>query len=84
MWCVFLGLRPSQSPHSSEDEDGLEGETELKSSRAHSAGDVYTNTALEQHSQPRVNLLHILQQGWDLRSVWTHGIMGNELAPHTI
>ncbi|XP_067224643.1 tubulin polyglutamylase TTLL5 isoform X6 [Chanodichthys erythropterus] len=63
------GLRPSQSPHSSEDEDGLEGETELKSSRSHSAGDVYTNTALEQHSQPRVNLLHILQQGWDLSKV---------------
>ncbi|ROL47978.1 Tubulin polyglutamylase TTLL5 [Anabarilius grahami] len=63
------GLKPSQSPHTSEDEDGLEGETELKSSRTHSAGDLYTNTALEQHSQPRVNLLHILQQGWDLSKV---------------
>ncbi|KAK7142922.1 hypothetical protein R3I94_012308 [Phoxinus phoxinus] len=57
------GLKPSQSPHISEDEDGLEEEAELKSSHTHS------NPALEQPSQPRVNLLHILQQGWDLSKV---------------
>ncbi|CAM4651576.1 unnamed protein product [Leuciscus chuanchicus] len=57
------GLKPSQSPHISEDEDGLEEETELMSSHTHS------NPALEQRSQPRVNLLHILQQGWDLSKV---------------
>ncbi len=62
--CV-LGLKASQSPHTSENEDGGEGETELKSPHLH------TNTALEQTSQPKVNLLHILQQGWELRSVWT-------------
>lgn len=71
--CV-LGLKASQSPHMSEIEDGVEEETKLKSSHLH------TNTTLEQHSKPRVNLLHILQQGWDLRSVWTLRIMGNELA----
>lgn len=58
----------------SENEDGVEGEIELKSPHLH------TNTALEQPSQPKVNLLHILQQGWDLRSVWTLRIKGNELA----
>ncbi|KAG1936374.1 tubulin polyglutamylase TTLL5 [Pimephales promelas] len=57
------GLKPSQSPHISEDENGLEEETELKSSHTHS------DPALEQRSQPRVNLLHILQQGWDLSKV---------------
>ncbi|XP_077094634.1 tubulin polyglutamylase TTLL5 [Siphateles boraxobius] len=57
------GLKPSQSPHISEDENGLEEETELKSSQTHS------NPALEQRSQTRVNLLHILQQGWDLSKV---------------
>ncbi|KAF4102609.1 tubulin polyglutamylase TTLL5 isoform X2 [Onychostoma macrolepis] len=57
------GLKASQSPHMSENEDGVEGEMELKSPRLH------TNTALEQTSQPKVNLLHILQQGWDLSKV---------------
>ncbi|XP_050989309.1 tubulin polyglutamylase TTLL5 isoform X2 [Labeo rohita] len=57
------GLKASQSPHMSEIEDGVEEETKLKSSHLH------TNTTLEQHSKPRVNLLHILQQGWDLSKV---------------
>uniref|UniRef100_A0A8C1P9V9 Tubulin--tyrosine ligase-like protein 5 n=1 Tax=Cyprinus carpio TaxID=7962 RepID=A0A8C1P9V9_CYPCA len=55
------GLKASQSM--SENEDGVEGEIELKSPHLH------TNTALEQPSQPKVNLLHILQQGWDLSKV---------------
>ncbi|XP_016092895.1 tubulin polyglutamylase TTLL5 isoform X1 [Sinocyclocheilus grahami] len=57
------GLKASQSPHMSENEDGVEGEIELKSPHLH------TNTALEQTSQPKVNLLHILQQEWDLSKV---------------
>ncbi|XP_043119727.1 tubulin polyglutamylase TTLL5 isoform X2 [Puntigrus tetrazona] len=57
------GLKASRSPHMSENEDGVEGETEMKSLRLH------TNTALEQPSHPKVNLLHILQQGWDLSKV---------------
>ncbi|XP_016388565.1 tubulin polyglutamylase TTLL5 [Sinocyclocheilus rhinocerous] len=57
------GLKASQSSHMSENEDGVEGEIELKSPHLH------TNTALEQTSQPKVNLLHILQQGWDLSKV---------------
>ncbi|XP_073683701.1 tubulin polyglutamylase TTLL5 isoform X1 [Garra rufa] len=57
------GLKASQSPQMSENEDGVEAETELKSS------DLQTNTALEHHSKSKVNLLHILQQGWDLSKV---------------
>ncbi|XP_059376915.1 tubulin polyglutamylase TTLL5 isoform X2 [Carassius carassius] len=57
------GLKASQSPHMSENEDGVEREIELKSPHLH------TDTALEQTSQPKVNLLQILQQGWDLSKV---------------
>ncbi|XP_067312344.1 tubulin polyglutamylase TTLL5 [Pseudorasbora parva] len=56
------GPKPSRSLHVSEDEDGLEAETELKASHTR----LYTHPAPEQRSQPKVNLLHILQQGWDL------------------
>ncbi|XP_016387323.1 tubulin polyglutamylase TTLL5-like [Sinocyclocheilus rhinocerous] len=49
------GLKASQSPHMSENEDGVEGETE--------------------HSQHKVNLLHILQQGWDLSTFNTFTLL---------
>ncbi|XP_026141031.1 tubulin polyglutamylase TTLL5 isoform X2 [Carassius auratus] len=57
------GLKASQSPHMSENEDGVERDIELKSPH------LQTDTALEQTSQPKVNLLQILQQGWDLSKV---------------
>nr|XP_017207366.2 tubulin polyglutamylase TTLL5 isoform X1 [Danio rerio] len=49
------GVKCSPSPHTSENEDGVEGQMEVQSS--------------DQHTQPKVNLLHILQQGWDLSKV---------------
>ncbi|XP_051579128.1 tubulin polyglutamylase TTLL5 isoform X2 [Myxocyprinus asiaticus] len=52
------------SPHLSENEDRADGEAELQSSHLH-----MTHNPLEQQSRPKVNLLHILQQGWDLSKV---------------
>lgn len=67
MVCV-LGAKLS-SAHVSENEDAVQGEAELNSSNLHTADELHTHdTSLK----PKINLLHILQQGWHLR----YGIFG--------
>lgn len=80
------GRRPLPSlTHNSENEEADEGEERgPQGKQKHTMSLAHTDpqpTLLEKHqneehfparvSKPKVDLLHILQQGWDLRSVWT-------------
>lgn len=84
--CIFhAGRRPLPSlTHSSENEEADEGEHRgPQAKQEHTMSLAHTDpqpTLLErprtdEHfparvSKPKVDLLHILQQGWDLRSDW--------------